>query len=117
MNPFKKAGEMPELKEGEHYEIVKDGTGYGYKYAILDSEIWAPKEGIVEIKRLKNNLTVDGRPKNDDEVIIKRYKDRETGLLFGLHTGVDDRTKPIVKESSQNVRLSSKVLILRVGLT
>jgi hypothetical protein len=93
MNSKKIVSEM--LKEGEHYEIVKDGTGYGYKYAILDSEIWAPKEGIVEIKRLKNNLTVDGRPKNDDEVIIKRYKDRETGLLFGLHTGVDDRTKAI----------------------
>ena len=61
------------LKEGVDYEIVKDGTGYGYKYAILDSEIWAPKEGIVEIKRLKTT-TVDGRPKNDDEVIIKRYK-------------------------------------------
>jgi len=83
------------LVEGTHYEIVKDGTGYGYKYAILDHIIWAPKEGIVEIKRLKNNLTLAGTPKNDDEVIIKRYKDRETGLLFGLHTGVDDRTKAI----------------------
>lgn len=95
MNPFTQAGEMPELIEGQHYEIVKDGTGYGYKYAILDHEMWAPKEGIVEIRRLKNNLTLAGTPKNDDEVIIKRYMDRPTGLLIGLHTGVNDRTKTI----------------------
>lgn len=93
MNSTQMNSEM--LIEGTHYEIVKDGTGYGYKYAILDNLIWCPKEGIVQIRRLKNNLTVDGRPKNDDEVIIKRYKDRQTGLLFGIHTGVDDRTKAI----------------------
>lgn len=95
MNPFTKAGEMPELIEGTHYEIVKDGTGYGYKYAILDHIYWCPKEGIVEIRRMKNNLTADGKQKNDDDVIIKRFKDRATGLLFGLHNGVDDRTKQI----------------------
>lgn len=83
------------LKEGEHYEIVKDGSGYSYKYAILDHEIWCPKEGMVEIRRMKNNLTVDGRQKNDDEVVIKRFKDRETDLLFGLHSGVNDGTKEI----------------------
>lgn len=83
------------LVEGTHYEIVKDGTGYGYKYAILDHEIWCPKEGIVEIRKMKNNLTVDGRPKNDDEVVIKRFKDRSTDLLFGLHSGVDDNSKQI----------------------
>lgn len=83
------------LEEGTHFEVVKDGTGYGYKYAILDHICWCPKEGIVEIRRMKNNLTADGKQKNDDEVIIKRFKDRATGLLFGLHNGVDDRTKQI----------------------
>lgn len=93
MNSTQMNSEM--LIEGTHYEIVKDGTGYGYKYAILDHEMWAPKEGIVEIRRLKNNLTLAGTPKNDDEVIIKRYMDRPTNLLIGLHTGVNDRTKTI----------------------
>jgi len=93
MNSTQMNSEM--LIEGTHYEIVKDGTGYGYKYAILDHEMWVPKEGIVEIRRLKNNLTLAGTPKNDDEVIIKRYMDRPTGLLIGLHTGVNDRTKTI----------------------
>jgi len=87
-----KVGEMPELQEGVHFEIVKDKNGYSYKYAILDHEMWCPKEGIVEIRRMKNNLTLAGTPKNDDEVVIKRFKDRKTGLLFGLHNGVDDRT-------------------------
>ena len=91
-----KVGETPqELIEGTHFEIVKNKTGYPYKYAILDHECWCPKEGIVEIRTMKNNLTITGAAKNDNEVIIKRFKDRETGLLFGIHSGVDDRTGDI----------------------
>lgn len=90
-----KAGEMPILIEGEHFEIVKNKAGYPYKYAILDHICWCPKEGIVEIKTLKNNLTTTGGAKNDQEIIIKRFKDRETDLLFGIHSGVDDRTGDI----------------------
>ena len=91
-----KVGETPqELIEGTHFEIVKNKTGYPYKYAILDHECWCPKEGIVEIRTMKNNFTITGAAKNDNEVIIKRFKDRETGLLFGIHSGVDDRTGDI----------------------
>lgn len=90
-----KVGEMPQLEEGVHFEIVKNKTGYPYKYAILDHECWCPKEGIVEIRTMKNNFTITGAAKNDNEVIIKRFKDRETGLLFGIHSGVDDRTGDI----------------------
>lgn len=84
-----------EMQVGVHFEEVKDGTGYPYKYAILDHECWCPKEGIVEIHKMKNNLTAGGVQKNNDEVVIKRFKDRETGLLFGMHQGVDDSTKTI----------------------
>ena len=83
------------LVEGTHYEIVKNKAGYGYKYAILEHECWCPKSGIVEIRNMKKNLTLQNTPKNDGGVTIKRFRDKETGLLFGLHSGIDDRTGDI----------------------
>ena len=90
-----KVGDMPKLQEGVHFEVVKNKIGYPYNYALLDHECWCPKEGIVEIRRLKNNLTTSGTPKHDDSVTIKRFKDKRTELLFGIHNGVDDRTGDI----------------------
>jgi len=90
-----KVSEKLELQEGVHFEIVKNKAGYGYKYAILDHECWCPKSGIVEIRNMKNNLTLQNTPKNDGGVTVKRFRDKETGLLFGLHSGIDDRTGDI----------------------
>jgi len=50
---------------------------------------------VIEDTANMMNLLSDTTAKNDDEVIIKRYMDRPTGLLIGLHTGVNDRTKTI----------------------
>lgn len=89
-------GEM--LKEGVDYIVVKDGSGFEFKYANFNKPGFVKREGIVEIKQMKQNLTADGRRKHNQEVRFKRYTDGATGLLWGIPKGVNAGTKNINHE-------------------
>jgi hypothetical protein len=86
------------LQVGIDYTIVKDKSGYEFKYVNFNKPGLIKRDGLVEIKQMKQNLTSDGKRKHNQEVRFKRYTDSATGLLWGLHKGVNNSTGNIAHE-------------------
>jgi hypothetical protein len=97
MNPFgaefNKVSET--LKLNDDYVVVEDGNKFPYQYVNLNNTKYCPREGIVEIRPLRGNFTEKNTPKHPQEIYFKRYKDKKTGLLWGIPMGVNDKNKSI----------------------
>lgn len=77
------------VKEGVDYKIIKDGNGTEYKVVNFDNEAICPREGIVQFHPLR----VSSRHEN--RVGFRVTVDRNTGIIYGIPTGINPKTKEL----------------------
>lgn len=71
------------------YKIQKDGNGFSRKIANMDNPKICPRRGIVEIEVLKKSNF------NEPRYSITVVPDPETGILYGVPIGIDEKTGAI----------------------
>lgn len=77
------------LKEGVHYKIFKDGNGVEYKIVNFENPEICPREGIVQLHPMR----ISNRHAN--KIGFKHVVDRVTGIIWGIPTGVNIKTKEL----------------------
>lgn len=78
------------MAPGKDYIIVKDGNQYEHQVLNLDNERWMPTTGIVEFSPVKTSK------RHINNITLKNYRDKETGLIVGIPIQVDGRSKEII---------------------
>ncbi len=77
------------LVEGVDYKVVLDGNGFGTKIVNLDHSKWCPTEGIIELEAMRISN------KHDNNRVIRKTKDRKTGLFWGIPYDISEETKQL----------------------
>lgn len=93
------------LQLGVDYLEQVDGTGYPHKFVNLENDRLCPREGIIELEAMRISN------KHDNHNIIRRTKDRKSGLFWGIPSGINEETKqlqwlPIILENKKILDLS-----------
>ncbi len=93
------------LVKGVDYVEVLDGNGYAHKIVNLDNPKYCATEGIIELEAMKISN------KHDNKIIIRRTKDRKTGLFWGEPINISEETKqlqwkPFILENRKTLDLS-----------
>jgi hypothetical protein len=77
------------VKENVHYKLFKDGNGVEYKIVNFENPEICPREGIVQLHPLR--LTT----RHENRVGFKQVIDRRTGIIYGIPTGINAKTKEL----------------------
>lgn len=77
------------LQKGVDYLEVLDGNGFAHKIVNLDHEKHCPFEGIIELEAMR----ISNR--HDNNRIIRKTKDRKTGLFWGIPNDINEETKQL----------------------
>ncbi len=77
------------LVKGVDYLEVEDGNGYSHKIVNLDHPKWCPSEGIIELEALRSSN------RHDSYNIVRKTKDKKTGLYWGVPVDIDETTKQL----------------------
>lgn len=76
------------VANGLPYKLIKDGNGIEHKVIDLDDESLLPREGVMVFESIKKNSRTP----------VQNYNyacgtDTQSGILIGILTGIDNRTK------------------------
>ncbi|MFA7287648.1 MAG: hypothetical protein WC055_02095 [Melioribacteraceae bacterium] len=71
-------------KEGVEYITVTDGNGGDIKIMNIENEMYAPREGIIEIIPLKIAKGMGNAIRHQNEVTFRCVRDKATGWLIGI---------------------------------
>lgn len=86
-------------EEGVDYITVTDGNGGDVKIMNIEHEMYAPREGIIEIVPLKVARGLNNAIRHQNEVKFKVIRDRATGWLIGIPIPGYKKDKSIEFES------------------
>lgn len=92
----RKNSSIENAKEGVEYVMYKDGNGFEVKILNLDHEMYAPKEGIVELEPLKVPKNASGAVRHLSDVSWEVVRDRSSGFLIGIPLTINPETKKII---------------------
>lgn len=81
------------LQKDVDYKEVLDGNGFAHKFVNLENPKYCAIEGIIEVEALKITN------KHLNQKIIRKTKDRNTGLYWGLPIGINPDTKDLMCKS------------------
>lgn len=81
------------LKKDVDYKEVLDGNGFAHKFVNLENPKYCQTEGIIEVEALKVTN------KHLNQKIIRKTKDRNTGLYWGLPISINPDTKELMCKS------------------
>jgi hypothetical protein len=75
--------------EGVHYKVYKDGNGTELKIANLENEELCPRQGVIILSPMKESN------RHRTKVTVEIVRDRKMGVIWGIPTGVDLKTKEL----------------------
>jgi hypothetical protein len=81
------------LKKDVDYKEILDGNGFAHKFVNLENPKYCQMEGIIEVEALKVTN------KHLNQKIIRKTKDRNTGLYWGLPISINPDTKELMCKS------------------
>lgn len=86
----KKNSNAKGIEENVHYKIVKDGHGIEHKVLNFENEEICPRFGIIQLEPMKTSR------RHLNNASFKVILDRELGVLVGIPSGIDYKTKQIM---------------------
>jgi hypothetical protein len=77
------------IKEGVHYKIVNDGNGVPRKIINFENPEICPREGIIQLHPMRLST------RHENRLGLRVCVDRTTGIIYGIPTGINEKTKEI----------------------
>ena len=71
-------------EEGVEFVTVTDGNGGKMQIMNIEHEMYAPREGIVEVTPLKLAKGMNGAVRHKNEVMFRSIRDKATGWIIGV---------------------------------